>query len=348
VKGVQELRLTSKVVEEEVKRQLILIEIKKELKKRKVREEDLNYEFVDVTDIFKDTKSKVILNSLKKDGFVMVTKLKGFSNLLKDKLSTELAQYARVIGGVKWIFHSDELPAYGITREEILKINKKLKLRQEDAFVLVAEKRSIAESALRAVVDRCRLALKGVPKETRRALPDGKSEFMRPLPGSARMYPETDEPLVVIDDEFISEIKKKLPEMPEKKIERFLSMGLSKELANQLLKSKWAAKFEEFKKEFSNVKPSVIATTIISTPKEVKKRYKVEISFLREDHYSEGEIERIVDRILKENRKLIQDIGEKAKGYIIGRVMAEVKGRADVESVKGMINRKLKSVNKFS
>ena len=392
VKGVQELRLTSKVVEEEVKRQLILIEIKKELKKRKVREEDLNYEFVDVTDIFKDTKSKVILNSLKKDGFVMVTKLKGFSNLLKDKLSTELAQYARVIGGVKWIFHSDELPAYGITREEILKINKKLKLRQEDAFVLVAEKRSIAESALRAVVDRCRLALKGVPKETRRALPDGKSEFMRPLPGSARMYPETDEPLVVIDDEFISEIKKKLPEMPEKKIERFLSMGLSKELANQLLKSKWAAKFEEFKKEFSNVKPSVIATTIISTPKEVKKRYKVEISFLREDHYgqildlvnrkkiskgvipeimaelakdpekdvekivvekdlfliSEGEIERIVDRILKENRKLIQDIGEKAKGYIIGRVMAEVKGRADVESVKGMINRKLKSVHKFS
>lgn len=386
VKGVQELRLISKVVEEEVKRQLMLIEIKKELKKRRVREEDLNYEFVDVTDIFKDTKSKVVSDSLKRDGSIMAIKLKGFSNLLKDKLGPELAQYAKVIVGVKGIFHSDELPAYGITIGEILKINKKLKLCQEDAFVLVAEKRSITQKALRAAMDRCKLALEGVQKETRRALPDGKSEFMRPLPGSARMYPETDEPLVVIDNKSISEIKKKLPEMPEEKIERFLNMGLSKEVAGQLLRSKWAGKFEEFEKEFSNVKPSVIATTLISTPKEVKKRYEVEISFLREDHYrqildlvnrkkiskdvipeimaelakdpekdveeivgerdivliSEEEMEKIVDRILKENRKLIQDTGEKAKGYIIGRVMAEVKGRADVESVKRMVGGKLK------
>ncbi|MEA3254605.1 MAG: Glu-tRNA(Gln) amidotransferase GatDE subunit E, partial [Candidatus Altiarchaeota archaeon] len=288
---------------------------------------------------------------------------------------------------VKGLFHSDELPAYGITGEEILEINKELRLDPEDAFVLVAEKSLVAEKALKAVVDRSRLALHGVPEETRRGLPDGRSEFMRPLPGSARMYPETDEPLVVIDNKFISGIKKNLSEMPEEKIERFLGMGLSKELANQLLKSKWAAKFEEFRNEFMNVKPSVIATTLISTPKEVKRRYKVEVGSLGEDHYqrilglvdskriskdvipeimaelardptkaveeileekdlgfiSMEELEGIVDEILDENSELIQDAGGKAVGQITGKVMAEVKGRADAGLVREIIGGKLKN-----
>lgn len=386
VKGVQDLRLISKVVEEEVRRQLILIKVKEELGKRQVKEEDLNYELVDVTDLFKKIESKVIQHSLKRGGSVTATKLTGFSDLLKNKLGPELAQYARVIADVKGIFHSDELPAYGITKKDILKINKELKLDQEDAFVLVAGRKSLTQKALKAVVDRCRLALKGVPKETRRGIPDGRSEFMRPLPGSARMYPETDEPLVVIDDEFILGIKKNLSEMPEEKINRFLGMGLSKELANQLLKSKWAAKFEEFRKEFVNVKPSVIATTLISTPKEVKRRYKVEVGSLGEDHYrrilglvdnkriskdvipeimaelardatkdveeileekdfgfiSRGKLEKIVDEILEENSELIQDAGGKAVGQIIGKVMAEAKGRADAVSVREIIVRKLK------
>ena len=387
VKGVQDLRLISKVVEEEVKRQLILIKVKEELGRRQVKEEDLNYEFIDVTDLFKKTKSKVIRNSLKRGGSVTATKLTGFSNLLRNKLGPELAQYARVTGGVKGLFHSDELPAYGITGEEILEINKKLRLDPEDAFVLVAEKRSVAKKALKAVVDRSRLALYGVPKETRRGLPDGRSEFMRPLPGSARMYPETDEPLVVIDNKFISGIKKNLSEMPEEKIERFLGIGLSKELANQLLKSKWAAKFDDFKNEFMNVKPSVIATTLISTPKEVKRRYKVEVGSLGEDHYrgilglvdnkriskdvipeimaelardptkdveeileekdlgfiSMEELEGIVDEILEENSELIKDAGGKAVGQIIGKIMAEVKGRADAGLVREIIEGKLKN-----
>lgn len=377
VKGVQDLRLISKVVENEVERQLKLIEVMHELKKRRITEKDLKFDAVDVTSIFRETTSKVIKSAIEKNGVVLAVELKGFSGLLKNKLGPELAQYARVTG-IKGIFHSDELPNYGIGEQEISSVNQKLELGKEDAFVLVAEKKDISEKALKAVINRCKIALKGVPKETRRAKEDGSSEFMRPLPGSARMYPETDEELIVIDKEWINEIKKKLPKLPEEKKERYMQLGLGEELANQLLRSELGTTFEEFIDKFREVKPSIIATTILSTPKEVKKRYSVDIEKLTARNYEDAlsllndkkiskdaipEIlselaktpEKSADEIVEERNlalmsgdevnkivnKIIEQNSELAIGQLIGRVMIEVRGRADVELVKSMIIKKL-------
>ena len=49
--------------------------------------------------------------------------------------------------------------------------------------------------------------------EVRNVLADATTEFMRPLPGSARMYPETDLPLLKISRDFINEAKKTLPKL---------------------------------------------------------------------------------------------------------------------------------------
>jgi glutamyl-tRNA(Gln) amidotransferase subunit E len=66
------------------------------------------------------------------------------------------------------------------------------------------------------VIERARLALEGIPEETRRGLPDGNSAYMRPLPGAARMYPETDVPSVVVTRDMLDSIE--LPELlPERK-----------------------------------------------------------------------------------------------------------------------------------
>jgi len=84
---------------------------------------------------------------------------------------------------------------------------KFLKPGNKDAFILLAcdEKRAeivFERIAFAPVI----FALFGVPKEVRRA--DGTiTKFMRPLPGSARMYPETDEPLVPITKELLASIK---------------------------------------------------------------------------------------------------------------------------------------------
>jgi len=383
VKGVQELRLISKIVECEVRRQLMLIEVRDELEKRGIKVDDLGCGFSDVSKLFEGSTSKVIRSSLDKGGVVLSVRLKGFSGLLKGRLGPELAQYARAIAGVKGIFHSDELPAYGITAEEVASMRTAAGVKDLDAFVLVAEKEEAARSALDAVMQRARTTLIGVPKETRKATAEGGSEFMRPLPGSARMYPETDESLIVLDEKLISGIRNNLPALPEEKLAGFLKLGLSSELAGQVLKSRWVARFDEYVKRFHDVKPSVIATMLLSIPKEVKKKYCVDIEALGEEHYtqvldlldkkkisrdavvdifaelaknpsasaeqivkekgfillSDDELRKVVDRIVSANPAM-------PPGPLLGKVMAEVRGRADAEMVKKIVEEKLGSGGK--
>jgi len=79
-----------------------------------------------------------------------------------------------------------------------------------------------------------------IPEETRRALPDGNSAYMRPLPGAARMYPETDVPPVVITEERVNSIKipELLSDIIEKRKAKYVrDFKLNEELANQIARS---------------------------------------------------------------------------------------------------------------
>ena len=89
----------------------------------------------------------------------------------------------------------------------------------EDAIAFAAGEREIVGKALEAVIFRAKEALRGVPEETRRALPDGTTAYMRPLPGAARMYPETDIPAVEITDELLRSIE--IPELISDKRDRY-------------------------------------------------------------------------------------------------------------------------------
>ena len=73
--------------------------------------------------------------------------------------------------------------------------------------------------------------------EVRNALPDGKTQFSRPLPGKSRMYPETDLPLLKIPQQVINKIKKSLPKLKHEVKEELKKKGLSDELASLLLSS---------------------------------------------------------------------------------------------------------------
>ncbi|MCE4603163.1 MAG: Glu-tRNA(Gln) amidotransferase subunit GatE [Desulfurococcales archaeon] len=244
IKGVQRLDLIPKAVHYEVLRQVRLLEIRDELKARGVTGEKVfSSQPVDVTGIFKGTRSKVIRRSLGRGGKVLALKLPLFKGLLGRELmpgrrfGTELADYARFWAGVGGLFHSDELPKYGITGDEVEAVYKALGADPgRDAFVLVADEEEKARRALEVVRERAARALEGVPEETRAANPDGTTRFLRPRPGSARMYPETDIPPLEIDESLLRMAEEIKPEPVEAKMKRLIEdYGLSRELAEQVI-----------------------------------------------------------------------------------------------------------------
>jgi glutamyl-tRNA(Gln) amidotransferase subunit E len=269
IKGVQELALISTVIEREVQRQLALLEICDEIKRRGAKK--VVKKIIDVTSVFSKTGSRVIHSALEAGGVVLAVKLPKFAGFLGKELQpgrrfgTELADCAKLYGKVRGLFHTDELPAYGISQEEVNGLRKAMGATEGDVVVFIADAKEKVEVALSAVVDRANQALEGVPEETRRALPDGNTEFMRPLPGAGRMYPETDIPPIPITPSRLRKIKAKLPELPEERRARLMKKyGISLELAERLGLSENLELFEELVAK-TRADPTLIAATIEET-----------------------------------------------------------------------------------
>ena len=297
IKGLQELELVSLVVEYEVQRQLSLIRIRQELEKIRLKEEHIKEEFYDVGDVFEKTKCKVIQKALEKKQQVLAAKLPKFKGFLKWelcpglRLGTEMADRARFWGRVGGLFHTDELPAYGITPEEVEKLRKTVRAAEDDAVVFVADALENAKDALRAVLERARETLKGVPPETRAPNPDGTTRYMRPRPGAARMYPETDIPPVQITQQYIDKIRAHLPELPEQKLERLQrEYELNDKLAKQILNSEYSELFETVVKE-CGVSPTTVAAFMTETMKALKREGVM--------------VEKITDDILRDVFRLV-------------------------------------------
>ena len=277
IKGVQELDLIATVVEYEVQRQLNLLTIKEELANKGVKPADIREDFVDVTFVFKNTKCKVIKKALDGKNIVKAVKLSGFAGFLGRELmpnfrvGTELSDRAKFWGRVGGIFHTDELPNYGITEEEIKELRKNVAANVEDAVVFVADTPENVIDALKAAVERAREILTGVPAETRMAKEDGTTRYMRPRPGAARMYPETDIPPMLITRELVEEIRAKLPESAEKRLQRLMKdYGLNAKLAGQILESEYSLLFENIMKE-TGVSGTIVAVFLTESLKALKR-----------------------------------------------------------------------------
>jgi len=324
IKGVQKLQIIDKVVEYEVIRQLRLLEIRDELKRRGVKEEEiLSQPIKDVTEIFKDTESKLIKRSLSKGSRVYAIKLPKFKGLLgkevqpNRRFGTELADYARFWAGVGGIIHSDELPGYGISEDEVEDLKEALGCGEEDAFVMVIAPPPDAKKALEAVKERAAYALKGVPEETRAANPDGTTRFLRPRPGSARMYPETDVPPIVVTEDMLTKAEKLKPKNPIELIQELITdYKLSKDMAEKVISSeRFDLAYRLIKKYKNKLSANLVARTVVDTLRELEREG------LETDKISDEAIEKVLDEVAE---------GKVAK-EAIPEVLRKVAGGASVE-----------------
>jgi len=304
IKGVQELDLIDKIVEYEVMRQVNLLRIRDEMRARGITERDLNQEPVDVTDLFRGTKSKVIARALEAGGKVLAVRLPRMKGLLGTyvqpgrRFGTEIADYVRFWSDVQGLFHSDELPAYGITAGEVQAVYKALGADPaQDAFAMVAERPERALKAISVILERVRQALQGVPEETRAANEDGTTRYMRPRPGRERMYPETDIPHLLVTPDMLAEAEKLVPEPAEVKVRRFVEKyGMSRELAEKAVADPRLPLIEELIGRYgASLSPTLIASLIVVTMKGLRSKG------VNVDSISEDKIEGLV-RLLAEGR----------------------------------------------
>jgi glutamyl-tRNA(Gln) amidotransferase subunit E len=287
IKGFQDVENLDKLVRNEVQRQKTLLEIRDGLEERSI--DTIDTEIKDVTDSFKASDNDIIGRIIESDGGVFAAKLplEGLMNkdLCEGKhLGKELADYAKA-QGVKGIMHTDEDTSRYQLEDEFDQLADLLDKDDGEVIVIAASTAAKAQQALQAVVDRAAQLLDGVPEETRTANQDFTTTYARPLPGSARMYPETDIPPYVIDDSELQQLSNDLPETIEETKER-LSKDIGEQFADQLVDSPHFETFEEIKADF-NLDAKTIANLFTNVLKDVESRNEVETDKLSPRHFKE-------------------------------------------------------------
>ena len=379
IKGVQELRMIPVYVEKEVERQLMLIDVAKQLNARGVTRVDL--ELHDVTSILASSESRVVRSALSSGGRVLGGRLPGFRGLLKEKLGPEFAAHARV-AGIEGILHSDELPGHGVTPSETDAVAGALGVRAEDAFVLVAAEEAKARRAFDEMLPRIRAALAVVPEETRDPKPDGTTQYSRPLPGKARMYPETDVPPIRVTDAWLGALTSRLPEPPETRASRLAKrFDIHEQQARQLVQEGTEEAFETLAGEFGEA--TLAASVLLYQFPEIRREGldvdRVPLGGLREMFRlmkagafakeaipqvlremarsggsaadaaktlglagaTREEVGRVVDDVIAGSRDVVTQRGESAAGPLMGKVMERLRGRADGKLVNEVLRERL-------
>ena len=270
VKGVQKLDQLEKVIEYEAKRQHGLSIIATRLKNMEIGIIDKERDIKIVTGVFKNCKSKVIQKALKEESIVKAIRIKNFSGMFGFepyhgiRLGKQIGELVRFFG-LGGVFHSDELPNYGIEETEINEIRKILELEKNDAFLILSGEMKKVEPAIESIIKRIEDAKLGVPAETRAATAEGETVYLRPRPGASRMYPETDIPPIIVTKEELSDAQKEIPKSWEETISDLeKKYGINQQLAVQVFDSSYLDLFEKICMD-ERIPPSFVASVLCST-----------------------------------------------------------------------------------
>jgi len=322
VKGVQQLDQLEKVIEFEAKRQHGLVKIAQKLNSNFGEISKINDVF-DVTDIFRNCESKIIQKSLKDNSIIKAIRIRNFAGMFGYspyegiRLGKEIGQLVKFYG-IGGVFHSDELPNYGIEEKDLSIVKNLLAIKQTDSFLIIAAPLEKIDFAIDSIIERIGKAKNGVPAETRLATPTGETIFLRPRPGASRMYPETDIPPIILTKEEIEYAKKNIPKSWDESLKELQKKyDLNLQLAEQIFDSTYLEIFENIC-EKNTISPTFIASILCSTitslernglnPKLLKNDEIIKsFEFLSKEKITKESIEIIFENIMSGKSKTIED-----------------------------------------
>tara|TARA_B110000438_G_scaffold85331_1_gene84811 strand:- start:219 stop:2117 length:1899 start_codon:yes stop_codon:yes gene_type:complete len=322
VKGVQQLDQLEKIIEFEAKRQHGLKLISEKINQTKFSEIDRRKDVFDITEIMQECNSNIIKKSIEKQDKIFgirIKKLKGilgFEPYSDIRLGKEIGQLVRFFG-IGGVFHSDELPNYGIENADIKRVTEKLDIQNEDAFLIIAGGRNSVGFAIDSIINRIKLSKNGPPAETRAATPNGDTIFLRPRPGASRMYPETDIPTVKVTDDELIKVRSNIPKSWEDSIKELEEKyRINNQLAEQIFDSEYFEIFEQICSQKQN-SPNFVVSILCSTITNLE-RSGLNSSLLSNEHIKKTFELLEQEKINKESIQIIfeQIMSKKANGVL--------------------------------
>ena len=270
IKGVQQLEQLEKIIEYEAKRQYGMKLISEKINSLGTYNIDKNDVFT-ISSILQNCNSKIIKKSLENKNEIKAIRVKKFSGVFGFepfsgiRLGKEIGELVRFFG-IGGVFHSDELPNYGIENEDIQKVRKYLELEQYDAFLIIAGKEPTLGFAINSIINRIKNAKNGPLAETRAATPTNETIFLRPRPGASRMYPETDIPTIKVSNNELGNAISMIPKSWEETILQIQNKyKINEQLSELIFDSEYFELFEKIcknDKAFPNFVASVLCSTI--------------------------------------------------------------------------------------
>jgi Glu-tRNA(Gln) amidotransferase subunit E-like FAD-binding protein len=129
--------------------------------------------------------------------------------------------------------------------------------------------------------------------EVRGALENGKSEFLRPLPGEARMYPETDLSLLKIHKDKINLLKRELPKMRHEIRDELKKKGVSEEMINLVIEN--LDEFNVLARVYAK-DVNLVAKMIALWPQEFSTKLKKKVEQVK-DLLNERVLEKVLEKL---------------------------------------------------
>ncbi len=218
IKGVSYIRLIPNLVHIEAFRQRALLLTRDALLGRGLDPKTWKVSFKELDSDLLPREQRAIKRVKSRGWDLVAINLPKFEGILsfftqpEKMFADELSDRLKVIACLEHpnMLHSEQLHLFG-DEQELIDIREFLDASPGDAQVVVWGPRDDMKTAIETIEERCRIAMQGVPNETRKSLPDGTTIFERVLPGPDRMYPDTDSAPISIDVNVVEEKRGRLP-----------------------------------------------------------------------------------------------------------------------------------------
>jgi len=252
IKGVPRIPMIPKLIYNEAMRQYALLNIRDELKKRKISEQTFAATDDDITLLASKTPWEPITAAIGRNEQVRCVNLKGYAGILSHRTQTgntfskDISDRVRVIACLTRLPNILTSEGTEVTIDSFIwnKIRRKMQATSRDALILVWGPESDVNMAVDEIKIRAREATIGIPNETRQALPDSTNGFERILPGADRMYPDTDLPPLEITSERLQKLDQQNPQPLWERLEKYGKWGVPEHLLIPIASNPNAVYFE--------------------------------------------------------------------------------------------------------